>query len=367
MQPALAVIDELRRRDLAIEFLYVGSQTGIEATLALESGIPFRSVTVGKLRRSSKGLRGLLTAKNATDLLRVPVGIVQAMWIVRRFKPDAVLGTGGYVSVPTILASGLQRIPVLTHEQTVTIGLANRLCGRFSTRIALTFEGSRGELPRKLWSRAFVTGNPLRTEIFSGDRTRAISTFGFDVERSAIPCVYVTGGAQGSRILNRGVQGAAEVLLRSSRVLHQCGAADALEMMRFAESLPADLRGRYRIRPFIGREEIGDAFALADVVVSRAGAGTVTELSALGKPAVFVPLEPSSRDEQLRNAQRLVQAGGAVLVRQADFNADSLLAAVQPLLESESMRRNMSTSLQALSTPNATGDLAGALLELGSR
>ena len=139
VQPALAVIAELRKRRPDLELRYVGSAAGIEARLVAQAGVPFEAVTVGKLRRSSNGPLGLLTLANLKDALRVPVGVVQSARAVRRFRPDAVLGTGGYVSVPTVIAAGLLRVPVLTHEQTVTSGLANSIGGRFARRIAVSF------------------------------------------------------------------------------------------------------------------------------------------------------------------------------------------------------------------------------------
>ena len=151
--------------------------------------------------------------------------------------------------------------------------------------------------------------------------------------------VYVTGGAQGSRKINHAVRDSLSDLLLRARVLHQSGNADIEELRDVAEALPDQLRGRYVVRPFVERDEIGDAYALADIVVARSGAGTVCELAALGKPSVFVPMEPSAKDEQLRNAQRLVDTGGAVIVRQVALTSASLLQVLRPLLDDPDGRR----------------------------
>jgi UDP-N-acetylglucosamine--N-acetylmuramyl-(pentapeptide) pyrophosphoryl-undecaprenol N-acetylglucosamine transferase len=364
VQPAMAVIAELRRRDPDIELLYVGSANSVESRLAAEAGVAFQAVSVGKLRRSSKGVRGLLTTQNLSDALRVPVGVVQAYRVVRAFKPNVVLGTGGYVSVPTIIGAGLQRLPVITHEQTVTIGLANRIAGRYATRIAVTFEESIKELPKKLRTRAFVTGNPIRTEVFEGLWSRASERFGFESGSSGLPCLYVTGGAQGSRKINHAVRDALPELLMRCRVLHQCGSADIDEMHDVGGGLPDHLRGRYVVRQFVERDEIGDVYALADVVVGRAGAGTVCELAALGKPSVLIPLEPSSKNEQVRNAERLERVGAAVIVRQSGLTADTLLGAVMPLLRDPETRIKWGSAAKSLATPGATQALVDALLAL---
>jgi UDP-N-acetylglucosamine--N-acetylmuramyl-(pentapeptide) pyrophosphoryl-undecaprenol N-acetylglucosamine transferase len=367
VQPAMAVIAELRHRNPEVDLLYVGSANSVESKLAAEADVAFKVVTVGKMRRSSKGIRGLLTTENFTDALRVPVGIVQAYRIVRKYQPDAVLGTGGYVSVPTIIGAGLQKLPVLTHEQTVTIGLANRIAGRYATRIAVSFEESIKELPKKLRTRAFVTGNPTRTDVFDGLWSRASERFGFELASSGLPCVYVTGGAQGSRKINHAIRDALPELLLRCRVLHQCGSADLDEMNDFAGALPDTIRGRYVVRQFVERDEIGDAYALADVVVGRAGAGTVCELAALGKPSVLIPLEPSSKDEQLRNAQRLADVGGAAIIRQSALTPETLIDAVMPMLRNPEARAERGAKALTLARPGATEALVDALLKLAER
>ena len=183
VSPALATIQAVQAlavgADWTPEFRYVGSRQGVEQGLVEAAGVPFVGVQSGKLRRASS-VRGLLTLQNLSDALRVPVGVGQAMGEVRRFAPDVVLATGGYVSVPAVVAAGLSRLPVLIHEQTVQIGLANKIAARFATRIALTFEGAARELPPSLRSKTFVTGNPVRQAIFGGDKRRAVERFGFD-------------------------------------------------------------------------------------------------------------------------------------------------------------------------------------------
>ena len=361
--PAIAVIQELMRREPGVVLRYVGSEAGVEAKMAAEIGVEFVGVATGKLRRSKNPLQ-MLNAANLKDAARVPVGIGQAMKAVKAFRPDAVLATGGYVCVPTVIAAALQKIPILTHEQTVTIGLANRIAGRFATRIALTFENSLADMPDVLKKKAFVTGNPLREVIFSGDRTSGARRFGFAPEDDGLPCVYVTGGAQGSRILNNAVKDALPELLKVARVLHQCGKSDIDALTEFRNGLSDAEKSRWKVQAFVEAVEIGDAYALCDVLVGRAGAGTVTEACALGKPAVYVPLEPASGDEQNKNARRSADAGGAVVVKQAQCDGKNLLAALLPLLEDEDKRRAMGAASKKLATPNAAGALAEAILAL---
>ena len=372
VSPALAIIQTIKeqtaRANRPIRFRYIGSKHGIERRLAQEAGLDFVGVSSGKLRRAFN-LRGYFTRKNLLDLFRVPLGVVQALWQVWRFRPDVVLSTGGYVSVPPVIAAWLLRVPVLTHEQTVQVGLANRIEAYFATRIALTFEGALQELPARLQSKAFVTGNPVREAIFKGDKPSAIARFGFSAEDNALPTLYITGGVQGARVINRAVESVLPELLQVSRVIHQCGRQpegeeqdyDRLEAI--AAKLPPELGRRYFLTRFVG-EEIGDIFALADLVIGRSGAGTVTEVSALGKAALFIPLVPTGGDEQTRNAQRLVDAGAAVILPNAELNGLRLLDKVKKLVNDAAGLRQMGAASLTLARPKAAQDLARALLEM---
>jgi UDP-N-acetylglucosamine--N-acetylmuramyl-(pentapeptide) pyrophosphoryl-undecaprenol N-acetylglucosamine transferase len=360
--PAIAIVQALREKDQAIEFLYVGSAAGIEAKLAREAGIAFVGVASGKLRRSSKGLMGMLTLANLKDALRIPLGIFQAFGVVRKFRPDVVLATGGYVSVPPVFAAGMLKIPVLTHEQTVTIGLANKLAGRFATRIALTFEGAMDELPPHLRSRAFVTGNPVRQAIFGGDKEKARARYGFT--EANLPCLYITGGAQGSQIINKAVVEAISTLTQHANIIHQCGKGNKVALETARETLPGSQQSRYFLTEFVESDALGDTLALADVMLSRSGAGTVTEVCALGKVAVFVPLVPASKDEQTRNAQRLVDKNAAVILKQSECNGENVVKILLPLLSDGTKRAEMGKNALTLATPNSANDLAEALLGL---
>ena len=364
--PALAVADTLRRLHPEVQLLYVGSAAGLEARLAVEAGIDFQGVAVGKLRRSSKGPLGLITRANLADAFRVPLGIAQAFQAVGRFQPDVVLSTGGYVCVPTVVAAALRAVPVITHEQTVTIGLANRIAGRFARRIALTFPGSTQDLPARLRNRSVVTGNPVRRAIFGGDRNRAARRFGFAPDDDALPCLWITGGAQGSRLINRAVAGAIAKLTQNARVLHQCGPGELPEMSQAHASAPEAVRRRWTVLPFLDSDSIGDAWAICDLLLGRAGAGTVTEVCALGRAAVFVPLEPTGGNEQVRNARWLSDDDAAWLLPQARCTPEAILETVLPLLADPGLRSERASRAHAKAIPDADEQLAAAVWELGS-
>ncbi len=366
VSPALATIQAVQAlavgADWTPEFRYVGSRSGVEQGLVEAAGIPFVGVQSGKLRRAAS-VRGLLTLQNLSDALRVPVGIGQAIGEVRRFRPDAVLATGGYVCVPPVIAAGLLGRPVLVHEQTVQIGLANKIAARFAARIALTFEGAALELPPSLRSKAFVTGNPVRPAIFGGSRARAAERFGFNPDENYLPTIYVTGGALGAKSINAALEAILPELLSGCRVVHQCGRADGEHFERVRAALPPPFQRRYWVVPFVG-DEIADVFALCDLVAGRSGAGTVTEAAAVGRPALFIPLVPTGGDEQTRNAKRSADAGAARLLPSSELTGPRLLSEIQALLSDPAALAAMGRAALTLATPNAALDLAAALLAL---
>ncbi len=373
VSPALATVGKIKeiaaaQGDWKPVFRYIGSKHGVEEKLAQAAGLDFVGVQTGKLRRAER-LIGFFTPKNIIDVFRIPVGIFQSLWQVARFRPTMIFSTGGFVSVPPIIAGWLLRVPVLTHEQTVQVGLANQITARFARRIALTFEGAATELPPRLQSKTFVTGNPVRPIIFGGDRHRASQLCGFDPADDNLPTLYVTGGAQGARLINRSVEVVLPELLQICRIVHQCGQQPEEEEQDFdrlkqaAATLSPALRRRYYVTRFVG-EEIGDIFALADLVVSRSGAGTVAEVAALGKPALFVPLIPTGGDEQTRNARRSEEAGAAVSIKQADMTGPRLLSQVQHLLKDRPHLEAMGRAALTLARPNAAQELAEAVIRM---
>ena len=360
ISPALAIIETLRQLAPAAQFLYIGSHKGLERQLVESAGVPFVAISTGKLRR-------YISPENLVDQFRIPVGLAQSLFHIKRFKPDVVLATGGYVTVPPVVAAGLQKVPVLIHEQTVQVGLANRINARFARRIALSWEGALSSLSPRAREIAWVAGNPVRASIFGGTSAEAIRYFGLSDEN--LPTIYVTGGSLGARVINRAVEQCLPDLLERARVIHQCGEqsaereSDFDRLTRARLVLPAHLQARYALTKFV-RDELRDVLALADLVIGRAGAGTVTEMCAVGKPALYVPLVPTGGDEQTKNAQMVVNAGAARILKQADCDGENLLKAVEEMLRDTRDLRGMGEAARKLAKPAAARDIARAVLEL---
>ncbi|GGS64346.1 glycosyltransferase [Nonomuraea spiralis] len=352
--PALTTLTAVQRRQVPHDVLWVGTESGLEARITAEHGIPFKAITTGKLRRRPN-LKELGT--NIADVFRIPVGVFQAVGHAARYLPDVVLSTGGYVAVPIGVAAKLIRRPLVMHEQTTVVGLANRILSRLATRIALSHESSLEYLPASARAKAVVTGNPVRPELLQGNRAAAYDLFGLTFE---VPLIYVTGGAQGSKQINTLIAEILPRLLPHAQIVHQCGPA-WIDQMRAVE-VPPDLADRYHPVPYVGAE-LPDLFAAADVVISRSGAGTVSELTAIGKPSLLIPLIPTGGDEQRKNAGYLVSAGAARALLEPRPTAEQLLGELMPMLADPGLRAAMGQAAGRLGRVDAADALCDLLLE----
>ncbi len=353
--PAIAIVEEIRRRQIPATFLWIGSTGGVEQQLAEENRIPFRAIKAGKLRR-------YVDLRTVPDAARIPIGTAQAWHILRRFKPDVVFSTGGFVSVPTVVAATRQ-YPVLTHEQTATLGLANRINLRFTEHIALSFPETIARLSG-FGKEATLTGNPVRASILEGDPSRGWSEFGFTPD---LPLLFVTGGARGASPLNTRVEAILPELLEICQILHQTGppsmSDDYDRLTKRREHLPADLRSRYQVRQFIGKE-IGDVYAASALVLCRSGAGMVTELAALGKPSILVPLPGSGGNEQAINARILGDIHAALVLNQESATPEELLHQIALLITDPSKLAEMSENARRIGSPRAATTLTDLLLRI---
>ncbi|SCK48375.1 UDP-N-acetylglucosamine-N-acetylmuramylpentapeptide N-acetylglucosamine transferase [Streptomyces sp. SceaMP-e96] len=365
--PALTAVRTLQARLVAdgraLDVLWIGTPDGLEARVAPAEGIPFKTVATGKIRRAANPLK-MVSPANVKDMARVPLGVAQARKIISAFRPDVVLATGGYVAVPAGLAARMCRRPLVLHEQTVRLGLANRKLAGSAARIAVSSESTLPLLPESVRSSAVVTGNPVRPEVLTGHADKAVAALGVTGFDRRLPTLYVTGGAQGAQQINDVIRDALPWLLERANVVHQCGSANLEALRGHTAALPAELAGRYYLTPFVGAE-LPDVLALADVVVSRSGAGTLAELTALGKPAVFVPLASSAGNEQAHNARHLEETGAAVAFV-GDVTTERLQHALGPLLTDPSRRAAMAERAREHGRPDAADRLVDVLLSAAS-
>lgn len=353
VNPLLAVADEIRATSPGASVTVLGTREGLEADLVPARGYPLAVVP-----------RVPLPRRPTLDWFRLPGRLRNAVRAagaaIDESGAQVVVGFGGYVSTPAYLAARRRGVPVVIHEQNTRAGLANRLGARWAQAVAVTF-------PTTELRGAQVTGLPLRREIASlvadrahdktASRARAAEALGVDAAR---PVVLVTGGSLGAQRLNETVSAvAAEIVGSNVQVLHLTGRGKDAEVRGVVETLPADLRADYQVREYLGEMHL--AYAVADLVICRAGAGTVCELAALGLPAVYVPL-PVGNGEQRLNAAPVVESGGGVLVADADFTPQWVRTAVLPLLEDASALAAMGEAARAAGVTDAAAKVV-ALIE----
>ncbi len=319
-----------------------------------ERGIPVKLVATGKWRR-------YFSFQNFTDVFRIPLGFIQSLWHLLVFFPDVVFSKGGSASVPVVLAARVYRIPVLIHDSDAVAGVANRFLARFVQKIAIAYPSARDYFPVE---KVALTGNPVRTDIMFGQRERGYMKFGLEPTKKTLA---VIGGSLGAMRLNEALLHILpELLAENIQVIHQTGNEHyekILQAVTSANIAPGGASG-YIVQPFFSAEELGDVYALADLVMSRAGAGSIAELASLGKPCILVPLASAANHEQEKNAFDIVHIGGAVMLEESNLGEHILLDEIRSLLGDTENAEAMGESLRAFYHPEAALHLAQGLLSL---
>ncbi len=331
LTPALAVLEELRSRGYS-NFVWVGrkySQEGDERKsseykLIKEQGIKFYNLTTGRLQR--KWVPNTVKI-GLTQFAKIPVGFLQASKIVSKEKPDIVVSFGGYLAFPIVFAAKMQGRKVVTHEQTVVTGLSNKLISKFADKILISWDVLKKHFPEK---KTVLTGNPIRKEVLE------VSSNDFNFANE-LPIVYVTGGSQGSNTINWRLLEILSKLLKRANVIHQTGSStvtkDHERALKARKRLAKKLQANYVIKEHIYGKQIGEVFNKSALVVTRCGANTLTELLALGKPAVLVPIPWSSGNEQMKNAQMLENIGLGTIINQEEITPDLLYEKITFMLD----------------------------------
>jgi UDP-N-acetylglucosamine--N-acetylmuramyl-(pentapeptide) pyrophosphoryl-undecaprenol N-acetylglucosamine transferase len=349
--PALSVAQTLIA-DRAIrtdEVLWVGSRGGMEADIVLRAGLPFTAIHAG-------GLHGVGGSRLLLNAVHQALGVVEAVGLVRRFKPSVLLATGGFVTVPAALAAWLSGVPLLMYLPDIEPGLALRFVSRLARRIAVTVEDSRQHLAGRT---VVVTGYPTRPGLAGATREEAAKHFDLDPDR---PTILVTGGSRGARTLNRAVFAALPDWLKDFQVIHLSGPLDWKETEQARASLAAEARAHYRAFPYL--HEMGLALAAADLVVSRAGASVLGEYPLFGLPAILVPYPHAWRYQKV-NADYLAARGAAVRVNDEDLRA-RLAGEARNLLSDRGRLARMCAAARSAAAPQAAWKIGQELLALGS-
>ena len=306
--PNIALLPHLRNK--GYEISYMGSYDGIEKKLIADYNIPYYGISTGKLRR-------YFDPKNFTDPFRVIKGFSEAKKLLKEIKPDVVFSKGGFVSVPVVRAAAALKIPCIIHESDMTPGLANKLCIPVAKKICCNFPETLNHLPE---DKAVLTGSPIREELSKGNKLAAYEVCGFTANK---PVIMVIGGSLGSVAINKAVREALPSLLNDFQVVHICGKEKI-------DNLLLTTKGYHQFEYL--KAELKDIFAMADLVISRAGANAICEILALKKPNLLIPLPAgASRGDQILNAASFEAQGYSMVISEDDLTKELLVSKIQEL------------------------------------
>lgn len=348
--PGLAVAEEFKRRDDSTEVIFVGTEYGIEARVVPREGYPIKFLR-------AEGLVRVSAFKKIKAVVKTFLSMMDSYRIIKMLRPDIVIGVGGYASGAITLTAFLMSIPTIILEQNAVPGLTNRILGRFVKTVCITYQESIPFFPK---AKTFLTGNPVRMQILKSNIESAYRLFSLDRN---LFTVFVFGGSSGARTINIVILDALTYmydLKDKIQFLHQTGRRD-YEGIREAYR-KVGFKGT--ITPFI--YEMGEAYAVADIVISRAGATTLAELTALGKPAVLIPYPYAAGYHQELNARKLLEMGAARIMLENELNGESLARTIRELYENEEIRIEMQRNSKLIGRPEASArvvDIAMSLLK----
>lgn len=347
LYPALAIADEVKLMKSDAEILFVGTKNKIESRVVPERGYRFKTIWISGLRRK-------LTFGNLLFPLKVIVSVIQSMIVIKKFKPGVVVGTGGYVSGPVLYAATLAGVPTLIQEQNSYPGATTRFLGKRVNEVHLTFEQSRRYFRRP--DNVFVSGNPTRRDLENVSHADALRYFGFSADTGNT--ILILGGSLGARSVNRALmKNLSNLLDENFQIIWQTGLEDFATVDR---ALEGNQRAAVRVYPFIDRMDY--AYEVADLVVCRAGATTIAELTRLGKPAILVPYPFAAANHQVENARSMVANSAAEIVTDGDLE-NKLVEKIMVLFQQGKLQP-MSDCSRKLGMPGAARDLAMSALRL---
>ncbi len=367
LSPALALIEKIRATKPDWQIVWVGRVSAMEGDPSLAPEyrvlptlkVEFITLTTGRLQRK-------FTARTLISLAKIPFGLVSAFKIVWKQKPQVIVSFGSYQAVPVVIAGWLLKVPILTHEQTVEAGLANRIIARFANKIAVSHKESVKYFPI---NKTVVTGNPLRLSVFAKEPTSPALKH-FLKTHGHLQLIYVTGGSQGSHFINQIVFSCLKKLLNQFALVLQTGDSQIFRDyevgLALVKRLDSRLVDRFYLTKFLEGADLGAVLNRADLVIARAGANTVTELAALGKPAIFIPLPFAQKQEQQKNAELLAKLGAAVILQQSTLTPRKLMAKVNNLAQNIAFYKKQATKAKKLVDRTAVDKLMMIVEELVS-
>ncbi|SHK01116.1 undecaprenyldiphospho-muramoylpentapeptide beta-N-acetylglucosaminyltransferase [Paramaledivibacter caminithermalis] len=335
--PNIALIPRLKK--LGYDIHYIGTEKGIERKLIEKEGIPYHIVNAGKLRR-------YLDIKNLTDTFRITQGFMQSLAIINRLKPSIVFSKGGFVSSPVVWAAWMNRIPIVIHESDYTPGLANKIAIPFAKKICYTFPETENYISKE---KGILTGIPVRESLFSGEKRKGTEICNFDDEK---PSILIIGGSLGSEVINKSIRANIKAILKEFQVCHICGRGNVDKNYQ-------GIKG-YEQFEYVS-EELSHLFAMADLIISRAGATVLYEILALRKPNILIPLsKKASRGDQILNAKSFEKQGLSYVIMEEELGKKSILEAIEKVY---SNRKNYIHAMNSNKAGNGIDEVIKVIIQ----
>ncbi|BAU27490.1 UDP-N-acetylglucosamine-N-acetylmuramylpentapeptide N-acetylglucosamine transferase [Aneurinibacillus soli] len=334
--PALALIQEIKQHEPDSRVLYIGTERGLEANLVPKEGVPFESVYITGFKRS-------LSFENVKTILRFFKATSRAKKLIRDFKPDVVVGTGGYVCGPVVYAGHSLGIPTLIHEQNVIPGLTNKFLSRYTERVAVTFEGSAPHFPAE---KTVITGNPRASEVVRANGEAGLASLGVPAGKKY---VLIVGGSRGAKAINDAVIQLVPHLREhvDYHIVYVTGEVHYEQTVKAIGDVPPNMT----IRPFI--YNMPEVLAGVDLIVNRAGASFLAEITALGLPSILIPSPYVTNNHQEKNGRWLEEQGAACVILESELSGKTLMESIDSILKDESRARTMSVASRSLGQPDA--------------
>ncbi|MBB6443746.1 undecaprenyldiphospho-muramoylpentapeptide beta-N-acetylglucosaminyltransferase [Bacillus benzoevorans] len=348
--PALALIREIQKETADAEFLYIGTEKGLESTLVPRENIPFKPIHITGFKRS-------ISLENVKTILRFLKGVKQSKQMLREFQADVVIGTGGYVCGPVVYAAAKLGIPTIIHEQNSVPGLTNKFLSRYVNRIALCFTEAKSFFPE---DKVVLTGNPRASEVLNQDGIKGRLSVGLNLTD---PMVLIVGGSRGARPINDAVlQSLGKLRERPYQVLYVTGEVHYDKVKKEVEQIGSPTN--VVIKPFV--HNMPQVLAGTDLTVARAGATTLAELTSLGIPSILIPSPYVTNNHQEKNARSLSDHGAAELLLEKDLTGESLLESIDRILLNNTKLKEMKSAAKELGIPDSAKRLYQLMLELTS-
>jgi len=355
--PLIAVVKELKKLAselnlIDLEYLYVGPkiETDFSRQLLSIEGIKIKTIVAFKLRR-------YFSIHNFIDIVKIPIGLIQSLLILFFYMPNVVFSKGGYGTIPVVIASWLYLIPIVIHESDLISGKANMFTSRFAKKIMVSFSRSLKYFPP---SKTALAGNPVRLDLTTGSKENGRKYFQINSQK---PVILVMGGSTGAVMINDIVVNSLAELTRKYEIIHLTGENNYQKIIKEIEvEIPEDLREFYHPYPSIV-EEMKDALAVTDLVISRSGASAIFEIALLGKPSILIPIENSANDHQRENAYEFEKFGGTKVLEEGNLTTHILISSINNILDNQAISSDMGQAARSFATPDSAKIIAIEILK----